>query len=344
MKKSVLNSIKIYENFVNFDKIDFWCDYLRLSFTNPIPKFDELLFWIDSDNSNFWIVSIDNHNITYNKTITSNGFALTFITEYNWISIPLFQYVKFNKDTRKLFHKSAKLDFYGSYFRLEAIWEFSNHALINYIKSVSFEDPDITRYDYRIDYFSIAREVSIPSPDKICWYIHKKSNLVEWKSWWKLTDWLVWNSQTWKYAIRYYDKKLDTNKKNKWFLYTDFLDYKSVHRLEFEFWRAFCREFSLSHIDDLEWKILAVLGLEGKILERSIFYQYDSTSEITLENAWNFIKRFQNLWEKLYKAWYNPLKIIEQNLVSKYWIEVTRWLIDDFLNSTLFINESVGKN
>ena len=129
MKTTVLNSLKIKENFKSFDKIDFWCDYLILSYTKSVQFFDELLYWIDSDNSNFWTIEIDNHTFTYNKQITPNWFWITFICDYNWVPTPIFQYVKFNQNTRILFHKSAKISIYWSYFRLESIGEFTYHWL-----------------------------------------------------------------------------------------------------------------------------------------------------------------------------------------------------------------------
>lgn len=342
MKKSVLNSIRIYENLSKFNNIDFWCDYLRLSYTHWILKFDELLFWVDSDNSNFWTLEICDHVFTYTKMLTPNWFALTFLTEFNWVVVPIFQYVHFNKQSTLLFWKSAKLDVYGAYFRLESIGEFGFHSLFHYIQWLSVENPEITRFDYRVDYFSRDKFIDVPLPEDILWYIHSKSSRTEWKKWNDLVDWHIWNSETWRYAIRYYDKKIDTNKKDKWFLYTDFLDYKSVHRLEIEFWRAFCREYSLSDISFLEDKIIWVLGINWMIYDKSIFYQYSSDSEITLENAWNYIKRFQNLSSKLFKSWYNPLRIIEQQIIWQYWIDVARGLIDDFLQHSLK-NEWIGK-
>lgn len=334
MKKTVLNSLHIKENLVNFNKIDFGCDYLTLSYRKPVTKLDELLFWVDSDNSNFWVVEIDWKSVSYNKIPTQNWFALTFVWEYNWVPTPLFQYVHFNRNTRQLFWKSAKICVYWSYFRLECIWEYSYHSLFNYIESLSEEDPDITRFDFRIDYFSKEKEVKIPKVNDILWYIHSQSDVILWKSWWKLVDRRVWNPDSWKYVIRYYDKKIDTNKKNKRFLYTDFLDYKSVHRLEIQFMRSFCRWYTLSQYNELERKILGVLNIDWHIYDKSVFYQYNSESEITLENAWRFIQRFMNQWKKLMKAWYNPFSIIEELMIKTYWPDVTKWLIDDFISKS----------
>lgn len=335
MKKSVLGSVKIKENFQKFDKIDFWCDRLTLSYTNYIDKLDNLLFWVDNDNSNFWTIEIDDHILTYNRLVTNNWMWLSFICEYNWVAVPLFQYVRFNKDTRILFWKSAKITIYWSYFRLENIWEFSLYSIINYIKTLSSEDPDITRYDFRIDYFSKDKYILVPEMEEVVWYIHSQSEKVSWHTWNKLVDWVIWKSDTWRYKIRYYDKKIDTEKKGKWFLYTDFLDYKSVHRLEFEFLRAFCRGFKLSNLSDLELKIYQVLNIDNQIYSSSLFYQYNSDSEITLDNVWRYVKRYINSSTKLLKAWYNPLFIIEEAMIDQYWEDFARWIIDDFISKSV---------
>lgn len=335
MKKTVLNSLKIKENINNFDKVDFGCDFLILSYNESVSHFNDLLFWIDDDNSNFWVSEFCSHYFTYSRSTTPNWLWLTFSIEYNWIPTPIFQYVKFNKNSRELFWKSAKISIYWSYFRLETIWEFEVKELTNYLSSISSEDPSITRYDYRIDYFSYKKEVKVPLVTDILWYIHSQSSIITYKSWWKLVDWSVWNRNTWKYMIRYYDKKIDTNKKDKRFLYTDFLDYKSVHRLEIEFRRQFCRWYKLSDLAWLERKIINVLWLWSTIFTSAIFYQYNSESEITLENASNFIKRYNNLSDKLFKAWYSPFLLVENYLCSKYWKDVVKWLIDDFINKSL---------
>lgn len=335
MRKTVLNSIKIKENLKNFDKIDFGCDFLTLSYTDSIHYFNELMFWIDNDNSNFWVLNICWHSFSYNRLVTWNWIWLTFIVDYNWIPTPIFQYVKFDKHNRELLWKSAKITIYGAYFRLQAIWEFDYKELLNYIKSISWEDPVITRYDFRIDYFSFNKEVCTPWITDILWYIHSQSNIVTWKQWWKLIDWRVWSPNSWKYIIRYYDKKIDTNKKDKRFLYTDYLDYKSVHRLEIEFGRNFCREYSLSDLSWLERKVINVLWLGSTIFDSNLFYQYNSNSEITLDNATNFIKRYNNLSDKLFKAWYSPFGLVESFLCAKYWKDVVKWLIDDFINKSL---------
>ena len=160
MKKTVLTSLKIKDNLQKFNKIDFWCDYLTLSYTESIWKFNELLFWVDNDNSCFWVTEIFWHDVTYDRQVTPLWLWLNFFIEYNWIPIKIFQYVKFNKQNRELLWKSAKICVYWAYFRLESIWVFEYRSIINYISSLSVEDPVITRYDYRIDYFSRSVQVS----------------------------------------------------------------------------------------------------------------------------------------------------------------------------------------
>lgn len=339
MRKSVLSSVNIRSLIDKFDTIDYWCDYLSFSYYYPVAFLDKILFWIDNDNSNFACYSYQEKDFTYVKTVVTNWLALTFTYSYNWISYPLFQYVKFNNSTRAMVKKWWKINFYWSYFRLVEIWEFDSMFIYWLLKSFSNEDPNITRYDFRIDYFSTENDVEIPEINTICEYVSPQSTVRNWFIGNKLIDWSVWNSDTWRYVIRYYDKKIDTDKKNKRALYTDFVKYRSVHRLEFEFLSAFTKWFTLKTLANLEWKILCLLNLDQRDkssrFEWKLFYSYDSSCEITPENAWKFIDRYINLSKKLLKAWYSPYQLIEEAIIWTYWNDVALWLLEDFLNKSL---------
>ena len=343
MRKSVLNSINIRWILDSFDRIDLWCDYLSVNYKDSVEKLDWLLFWIDTDNSNFAVYDFNDKEFTYVKTPTSIGWALTFNYVYNWVSFPLLQYVKFNKQTRLLVWKSWKINVYWSYYRLEEIGEFRKWYIIDLIKDFSDEDPRISRYDYRVDYFSVDNVIDVPEINQVLDYLSPQSSTIKYFEWDKLIDWSVWKSDTWRYKIRYYDKKIDTDKKNKWILYSDFVKYKSVHRFEFEFLTAFCRFFKLSQIHDLEWKIIDVLKISNHMFQDSLFYTYDSDCEITDDNAWKFIQRYINLSKKLLKAWYSPYQLIEEAIIWTYWKDVAIWLLEDFINKSLVWHETYHK-
>lgn len=335
MRNTVLWQLRVEKNRQSFDYFDYWCDYLILSFKDRLDYFDDLLFWVDTDNSNFWIINEIWYEITYSKRLTPLWYGLDFSYSYNWVSIPIMQYVKFNSYTKINTKKNWKISIYWSYFRLEEIWEFYDRFLLKFIKKYSKEDPIITRYDMRFDYFSLNNYVNIPSINDICWYVHSKSLIQEWKEWNKLIDWSVWNSETWRYRVRYYDKKIDTDKKNKRVLYSDFMKYKSVHRLEIEFLRSFTRWYTLSNIVDLENKIFGVLWLEWKTWDCSQFYQYDSSKEINDENRWWYFNRYITATKKLIKAWYNPYQLIEEAIIWEFGKDKSLWLLEDFINQSL---------
>jgi len=337
MRNNVLSQLKIDKNRENFDFFDYWCDYLCLSYSQPVEYFENLLFWVDFDNSNFWNVEFNWYEFTYFKTSISLWYAINFMYVYNWTSVPIMQYVKFNSNTRRITWKNAKIAIYWSYYRLEQIWEFWAGFLHWQIKSFSSEDPRILRYDMRFDYFSLKNSIAIPEIPEICWYLHTQSTTIEWREWNKLIDWSVWNWETWRYKIRYYDKKIDTDKKQKRVLYSDFMKYKSVHRLEIEFLRQFTRVYSLSTIVDLEAKIMWVLNLteNARNSRSSMFYRYDSSKEINSENYWKFFDRYISATKKLIRAWYNPYKLIEESIVWECWKDVALWMVEDFINSSM---------
>ena len=335
MKNTVLWQLRVEKNREWFDCFDFWCDYLTLSYIKSVDFLDEILFGVDFDNSNFWIKTFVWYDFTYTKFSTWIWYALNFTYSYNGVSIPIMQYVKFNDHAKHTTWKSAKISIYWSYFRLEQIWVFRENYIIDLLKTFSDEDPRIMRYDLRFDYFSLDRNVQIPDVSEICWYIHHQSTIQKWYNWdWNLIDWCVWNPNTWRYKIRYYDKKIDTDKKNKWVLYSDFVKYSSVHRLEIEFLRSFTRLYSLWSVHDLEKKIWSVLNLDWQSWAWRMFYKYDSSKEITTENRWRFFERYINLTKKLIKAWYNPYNLIEESIIWEYWKDKALWILEDFINNS----------
>lgn len=334
---NVLHQLKIDETRKKFDYFDYWCDWLSLSYEKPIDYLENILFWVDYDNSNFWTVDFNWYEFTYIKSRVEIWSSLKFVYVYNWVAIPIMQYVKFNSHTRQISRKNCKISVYWSYYRLEQIWEFYSWFIHWFIKWFSLEDPRILRYDMRFDYFSESKLIDVPTINDVCWYLHTQSTTIEWKEWNKLIDWSIWNWETWRYKVRYYDKKIDTDKKNKWVLYSDFMKYKSVHRLEIEFLRQFTRVYTLSNIWALEDKIMWCLNLKDNnwSIATGMFYKYDSSKEINSENYWRFFDRYLSATRKLLKAWYNPYKLIEEAIVWEYWRDKAIWLIEDFINQSL---------
>lgn len=313
----------------NFHQVWFWCDYLRFCYKNSIERFDYLLEQIDFDNSNFWVYHVLWFDLSYQKIRASNWIALNFSVSYSWVSIPIFQYLKFNKETSELIWYYWKFDVYSSYFRLLELNYFSRRFVESWLISLTSENPVITRYDFRIDYFNFQRLISVPSPES-CLTLSPQSRSTVYRSWWIITDWSVWSKNTWRYLIRLYDKKIDTDKKWKWILFSDYLCFESVHRLEYQFESSFCRGFHLSDLTRLEDKIYTTLWIHDNF-DWLTFYSYDSTKEINDYNKGRHIQRFQNQTKKFVEAWYNPFVLMYDTIVKVYGIEDAEDLFTEFL-------------
>ena len=305
---SVLTSLKIIDYIDEFDKRWSWCDWLRLSYKNSSDFIEDKICLFDIDNSNFWSIDFKWIDFTIQKIPCVLWIALTFSCSYNDVSVPCFQFVKFNENSRFITNSYWKLDFYWSFFRLIDMWFFEKSIFIDIINKIWEENPKVTRFDYRLDFFSYTTR-KIPSIDSFLWYIHIQSKTQEMKSWWELTNWYVWSKKNWRYAIRYYDKLLDTDSKQKVFLYQDYYLYNSVHRLEFEFQRNFLRWYTFWDFYDwvIQEKIDSILWISIDKYNWSIFYQYQDNFVITDKNRSSYLKRYSTSSVRLAKNKINPL-------------------------------------
>lgn len=333
-KNNSLGSFPLEEYSKLFNQIWFGCDYLRLCFFNSIDKFEYWLDNLDFDNSNIWYYNFWDIDLTYQKIKVSLWSALHFSVSYSWVSVPVFQYVRFNKQTSDITWYIGKFDVYSSYYRLQELWFFTKNYFWNFIRALTNEDPSITRYDFRIDFFNNFVRVDIPTPESLL-SIHVQSKVEVFKQWKELTNWSVWSKDSGRYLIRLYNKKLDTNKKWKWILFSDYLCYESVHRLEYQFESSFCRWFRLSDLIKLEDKIYTSLNLHNNF-EGCLFYKYDFSKEINAYNKWSHIQRFRNQADKFVKAWYNPFTLMYDTIVDLYGLSNAEDLFTDFLQSYNF--------
>lgn len=330
-KNNTLSSFDIQKYSESFDQIWFWCDYFRLVYSNPIDKFEYYFNLLDYDNSNFWFVEYWWFTLTYQKIPTSIWSWLTFSIEYSWVSVPIFQFVRFNKQTKEMLWYYWKIDIYSAFYRLVDLWYLKKYFVHEYLISLSWENPLITRYDFRIDYFNKYWDVFIPLPEDVL-SVSTQSRVEVHKRWWLITNRWVWSKKSWKYYIRLYDKKIDTDSKWKWILYTDYLCYSSVHRFEIQFQSAFCRWFHLSDLIKLEDKIYTTLWL-STLYDWIQFYTYDSSKEINEYNKWSHIQRFNNQTKKFVNAWYNPFVLMYDTIVNLYGVEFAEDSFTDFLQS-----------
>lgn len=333
MKKSILNQLSIDKYIKKFDKFWYGCDYLRCNYKNSVEFVENYSFLLDTDNSNFATIDIWDISFTIIKWYTPNWLRLDFSCSFNDVVVPCFQFVKFNESSSYIFKSYWKLDFYGSMFRLLDIWFFEPRIFKDVIDLFGSENPNITRFDFKIDFFKYFEDVEIPRVKWFFHYLHSKSKFIEYyEDWWDvLTDWTLWKSpdkeDNWRYNIRYYNKLIDTNKKNKCFLYQDYFNYKSVHRLEIEFLRNFLKWYKFT--DFYEWyihyKIIWVLWINKSLYSWNLFYQYDRDYRITDKNKITYLKKFSSSVVRLSKNWINPLiesyksmfKDLEESVLQK---------------------------
>jgi hypothetical protein len=212
---------------------------------------------------------------------------------YNDISVPIMCYTEFNIYTKMITGKMGRIDLYGSYFRLCQIWELElfNFDWLN-------SDMWISRIDYRIDLFNDYDLIKIPKVQNIL-NIRKNANYQLYKIWDTITNWQYGNKTSERIFYRFYDKKLDSEKKWKQFLYQDFFSFKTVHRFEMQFWNHFCKWYVFSDIYNLLQKIKNYIWWENNWC---IFYKYDSKFEINNK----YIQKFGSMANKIYINWKNP--------------------------------------
>lgn len=227
----------------NSSKFSFWIDYLRLKITDVksplIHKIKNLSNLLDYDNSNYWIFSELWYDLTYHKIKLSNWKWLIFSYSFFWVSVPLFIVIEYSIEHKSLFNSWWKLDFYWSYFRLKEVNEFTWFLFWDFLN-----DYQITRIDYRIDFFNYKNKII----DKSVINSRINSREVLYKTNWYINSWKFWNSLNKTIVVRWYDKKLDISKKWKFRLYSDYNNYDDIFRLEWEFLNRFCKWFTLSSL------------------------------------------------------------------------------------------------
>lgn len=308
--KNVLQNLNIYDTIHKFDKWGCGCDYLRFCYKESCDYIEEKIDLLDCDNSNFCTDEIWGIVFTIKKWYCETWIKLDFSVSFNDVSVPVGQFVKFNEHTSYNTKSYWKFDLYGSFFRLIEVWFFEKSMSLLLKVKFSEENPKITRFDYRIDFFSITTK-KIPAPEKFLNYIHSQSKIRKWEKWnWDFESWDIWkSSRNNRYAIRFYDKLLDSNWKEKLFLYQDYFLYNSVLRLEFEFQPNFLKWYSFYDFYDwvIQDKIESMLWLSEKMFTGPLFYQYDSEYTLNWENKTRYLKKYSSMSIRLAKNGINPL-------------------------------------
>ena len=306
--KTVLHNLKIYDTIHKFDKRGAWCDYLRLCYKNESDRVENSINLIDCDNSNFFTRKIGGIVFTIKKWFCTLWIKLDFSICFNDVAVPVAQFVKYNEHNSFLFNCYWKFDFYGSMFRLVDMWYLEKSIFLLLKVLISEENPKVTRFDYRLDFFSM-KEKKIPEIKEFTNYLHTQSKTSEFRSGGELTNRLIWSKNNWRYAIRYYDKLLDSDSKEKVFLYQDYFIYNSVHRLEFEFQPNFLKWYTFYDFYDMtiEFKIESILWLKEKMFGGPLFYQYQEDYTIQDKDKTRYLKKYSTSSVRLAKNGINPL-------------------------------------
>lgn len=327
--------LQLKETMQKADTVRTWLDYLRLNFIQKIDFFEIILEKINTTNTNFVIID----ELTYTKINLPTGPSLQISTTYNDLPVPIMLFNLFKCWTVGTGY--GRLDFYGMYFRLFDLWEFTWNYIDwakKYIYWKTKEIPKITRVDYCID-MMYDRKKDFLSYTKYFTNINKASKIYEISTWKGIESWSIGSKSAKRYVLRMYDKKLDISSKGKQRFYDDYLHFWAVHRFEAQFGPHFCKWFSFNDLDNLQHKINAFLWLTEKHFEGVLFYVYDTKYDINDFNKLFFTKHFIWKAKKFMNSNISPYQVIFDyfiNNVSKtthypmlYDIQKTIWKIKD---------------
>jgi len=301
------------------EKISFWIDYLRLKIDDVecrlISINKNLKKLIDFDNSNYIVFDEFGFDLTAQKIKLSNWDWLIYSYSYFWVSIPLFIIIEYWTQYKEMFNCWWKIDFYGQYFRLLELWEFES----NFVFGEIINNNEITRIDYRIDFFNFKDKVI--SSD----IIDSRSNarFQSYKTQGFINSWKFWNSTNKTVVVRWYDKKLDISKKWKFRLYWDYLNFNNVFRLEWEFLNSFCKGFSLQNLWDLVDKCRSYIWID--INDKNIKY-FTSYVKLDLSNEFARTKYCRVMSSYIREALKNGVNVydyVDEELI-KIWLDKTK--------------------
>jgi hypothetical protein len=152
---------------------------------------------------------------------------------------------------------------------------------------------NITRLDYKIDLF-YKEKALIPYYSNLL-KIRKNSKLhlkhvkEEIRKGEELQSWAYGSKSAKRVFLRVYDKLADTEAKGKYVLYSDYFNFASVYRIEFELLNHFCKGFKYKDYLQLVEKFWNSINLKylGKV-----FYEYNR--EPDLEKVEQRIRYFKD--------------------------------------------------
>ena len=327
-----------------------WDDLLRLKLDKENELLSTVLENTKTENSNYQVVEFSDVDITFVRKQTTTGFGITWSVSYQSKSIPIIYYEEYLEPQKEMTKAFWKVTLYGAYFRLKELnffnlwvknreslfWSFSNWFKKN------FDECYITRLDYKIDFFKKDEKINIFTIDDIKTK-RKDTPIKKFEKWDKLESWSVWSRESKRYLVRWYDKIEDINKKNKLILYWDYFDYKTVHRLEFEFLNHFNKDaktwekYKLKDINKLHIKIKKFLDINNNIQifetkEKIDLSDVSSKIKYTHSTKWylrgcidNWINIFDLAFQCYMDLWYDSDKLINDLEISQ--VMQKNWLM-----------------
>lgn len=289
--------------------INYWIDYLRFVYKWEVLKvdFENILSALDYDNSNF-LVDFKNSDLTWYKIRASTWDWLIGVVVFNWLSLPVFNFISYDDDKKHLFRCSWKLDVYGSFFRMAEMLHMGyKDLLFRYFWDLS--SLSISRIDYRYDF----KDISVLDLSNLI--VVRKNSKVDKIYRWDLQSFGMGSKSAKRFYCRVYNKTDDIKFKNKSLLYSDYLKYDVVTRFEVEFLNHFCRGYTFQNIDKLIDKIYNYLWFVDN-WKRYVYYDEIATIE---EDKLYSVRNFVGRWKKLVEYGYNPFELLYNYLISQYW-------------------------
>lgn len=290
----------------------FWIDYLTFSLTK---KQTDLLNWfllwnvkINETNTNELLTRLNSDEIFHvTKTRTSNWEAYTFSITYETIPVSIFQFIIYWDIYKETFNINSSLKLFWWYYRLEALWNIIPNNLKLFLQDFT-NWALISRIDYRYD-FIFKEFLPVPLINTILPKKRKNKKRKPYYTWDELESWDCWKKINKNVFIRLYNKNIELVKKLKWlYLYWDILkeDYKTFHRLEYEFWQKYTAWFFWSEIDELIQKINRTTWIHTSNFTKNM-YKPKRVIDLTNELDRNrYIKVFKSMAKTLKTNWLDP--------------------------------------
>lgn len=289
---------KIYnKDFFSIKRSDFW----------------NRAFSLDSDNSNFCYVW-DKYRILKTRAWKDSVFLVDMIVDC--VSIPILNIVLFWKNKFCNQKSLWKFTMYWSFFRLWEKWRcnfvdvfqelwfdllllnelkvdkridiafdvYGLKNILNIEKIIDKKNLNLTKFDWKRDYCDYKGTFATSG----IWYWYDKRGLKDRTMF-----------------LRIYDKILDTEKKEKYLLYWDYVEYqkatwKKIYRVEFELWDRFCvlnNEWLIDFLNGLEngtdWDTMKRVKQYLCLSERDENVRFSKKSETTIFSSYSESMKIQ---------------------------------------------------